>query len=115
MNPFYIFIPSKLLEAILYVIKKNQLISITSYEQSYHILNWPNPNYGSAKYKFNLTENVFLDMKIFRINGTKYCDLYSGYLYSGENVIDINIKESGNFIISMQLPNQTVNTKFTVY
>ena len=56
-----------------------------------------------------------IDLKIFRINGTKYCDLYNGYLYSGENSFDINIKESGNFIINIQLANQTINTKFTVY
>ena len=76
---------------------------------------YPNPNYGSAKFKFKLTENSVIDLKIFRINGTKYCDLYNGYLYSGENSFDINIKESGNFIINIQLANQTINTKFTVY
>ncbi len=76
---------------------------------------YPNPNYGSAKFKFKLTENSVIDLKIFRINGTKYSDLYNGYLYSGENSFDINIKESGNFIINIQLANQTINTKFTVY
>lgn len=67
---------------------------------------YPNPSSGASKLQFNLINGANVEIKVFRINGTKYSDIYSGYLYSGDNTFNLNIYESGQFIVYLKINEQ---------
>lgn len=75
---------------------------------------YPNPSNGYSKLNFTLKTHDNVSIKIFRINGTKYSDFYSGYLFSGENKFDMEINESGTFIVNISTSHQTINKMIVV-